>query len=141
MHWKAYLLQTARRLLLLSIALAGFGTLYFGSSWFAGSYGVAGLSDDFVRDCAHVIVYGTLAAILGWALSWRTLAWLISVICATAEEVHQLFVPWRYGCVTDWLLNLTGITLFLVLTYVLAQWRANASRAGAGLPAQARVTA
>jgi hypothetical protein len=136
----AYLVQTIRRLLLLAIAAAGFGTLYFASPFFAGDYGVAGLSDDFVRDVAHVVVYGTLAATLGWALSWRTLAWLLSVLCASAEEVHQLFIPWRFGCLGDWCLNVAGITLFLLATHVIATRRYLPSQIGAGLPAQGRVS-
>jgi VanZ family protein len=102
------------------LALAGFATLYFASPSFAGDYGIGSLSDDFVRDVAHVVVYGSLAAMLGWALSWRTLAWTISVLCSAGEEFHQLFVPWRFGCVSDWLLNVLGITLFLVASHLIA---------------------
>lgn len=76
---------------------------------------VAGISDQDIRPIAHFCVYGLLALLLAKAL-WDQylLAWLIAIVLATGEEVHQLFVPFRYAGVTDWLINFAGITVFLL---------------------------
>ena len=104
-----------RRLLGLSLAAAGFGVLFLAARSLGFDLEVAGISDEDVRPFAHFCVYGSLAVLLAKAL-WRQhlLAWLIAVVLATGEEVHQLFVPFRYATLTDWAVNIAGITVFLL---------------------------
>jgi len=106
------------RAIALLAASAGFGILYFAASLFTGDYGFAGLTDDAVRTVAHFSVYGLLAAILARAIGRRhLLAWLIAALLATSEEIHQLFVPYRFACVGDWTTNMLGITAFLIASH------------------------
>lgn len=110
------------RVLLFATALVGFGVLYVGARLFTGDYGVAGLSDDAIRTMAHFGVYGTLALLLAAALRGRgLLAWLLTVLLATAEETHQLFVQFRFACIGDWLVNVAGISAFLIAAALLHQ--------------------
>ena len=111
-----------RRALALIVAASGFSVLYFAARALGFEVQVAGISDQDVRPIAHFCVYGVLALILAKAL-WNQylLAGLIAVLLATGEEVHQLFVPFRYAGVSDWLINVAGITAFLVAARLLAR--------------------
>ena len=117
---------------LLAVYLGVVASLYLAASAFAMDTGFAGLTDDQVRLGLHFVVYGSLAVCLARALgNWHLLAWLITSLLATGEEIHQLFVPFRFSCLGDWMTNLAGITMFLVIHYLLAprldralqQWR------------------
>ena len=106
--------QPAGALMAACVAAAGFLMLLARPQWFAGDAGVWGLPDRVVRMAGHFVVYGLLSVILARALGRRLLlAFLISAVLATAEEIHQLFVPYRFGCVSDWLVNLAGMATFL----------------------------
>jgi len=101
------------------LAAGGFLTLLLRPQWFTADAGILGLSDLAVRSVAHLCVYGTLAVLLCHGLfrgRLILLGWLISVLLATAEEIHQLFVPYRFGCLRDWAIDMVGITCF-VLAY------------------------
>lgn len=108
------LIQRHQRFVALAAATAAFGVLYFAARLFIGDYGLLGLDDNAIRSIAHFCVYGTLGLIVARALwNMATLAWLITVLFATAEELHQLFVQYRFACVEDWAMNVAGITAFL----------------------------
>lgn len=110
--------------LCLLLAAGGFAVLYLAASRFVGDMGLAGLSDEQVRAVCHFSVYGLLAAAVARALSGHHLAaWLITVVLATGEEVHQFYVPSRFACVDDWLMNVAGITTFLVISAALTARR------------------
>ena len=104
-----------RRVLALSIAVTGFAVLYLAARSLGVDLEVAGITDEHIRPIAHFCVYGSLAWLLAKAL-WgqHLLAWLIVVLLATGEEVHQLFVPFRYADMADWTINVAGITVFLL---------------------------
>lgn len=78
---------------------------------------------DFVlKKAAHVVEYGILALLL-----WRALAntsqtdsparwvFLLSLLYAISDEVHQLFVPGRNGTPLDVLFDALGAALALLL--------------------------
>ncbi len=111
---KETIAQPAGALMTACIAAAGFFMLLARPQWFAGDAGVWGISDRMVRLAGHFVVYGLLSAILARALGRRLLlAFVVGAMLATAEEIHQLFVPYRFGCVSDWLVNLAGMAAFL----------------------------
>ncbi len=108
----------ARRLLPLLLALAVITVLYAASSQFTGDYGLPGISEYAVRGVAHFFVYGTLALMVAAALCrWHLATWLACILIATGEEVHQLFVPGRFCSMADWIINVCGITFFLLVAY------------------------
>ncbi len=118
------LIQRYHRMLALALAATGGAVLYFAASLFIGDYGLVGLDDDAVRAIAHFCVYGALAVFVAKALwNLHALAWLLTVLFATAEELHQLFVQYRFACVGDWSINVLGITICLIAAHVLQQRR------------------
>ena len=66
-------------------------------------------------------------AVLGWLLSWLMgmldKPWYLSAICGAAaasiDETIQLFVPGRHGCVTDVLIDCTGVLTGVALLIAL----------------------
>jgi len=109
-------ISLGHRFAILGLAASAFATLFAAASWFIGDMGVVGLSDNAVRSVAHFTVYGTLAALVARSLwNMHLLAWLIVTLAATAEEVHQLFVQYRFASVGDWAINIAGITVFLLI--------------------------
>jgi hypothetical protein len=117
------------------LAGAGTATLFFAAQAFGFDASIPGIDEELVRAAAHFTVYGALAMLVAIALGhWRLLAWTIVMLAATAEELHQLFVPGRYAGVSDWLTNAAGITVFLLLSGLwshLAARRAQARAADA----------
>ena len=94
-------------------AACGFMILYAAAHHLTGDYGLFGLSNDAVRSAAHFYGYGALALLLSKALfNQYLLVWIISVLTATVEEIHQIVVPCRCACLEDWGLNVAGIILF-----------------------------
>ena len=113
-------LRTNLRTVALGLAVAGFTFLYLAAHVLTADLGFAGVPEKAVRSCIHFVVYGALALALVKALrGWYLLAWLISVVLATGEEARQLFIPYRFGSISDWMINLAGITCFLVGAKVL----------------------
>jgi len=84
----------------------------------------------FVRKNAHFFAYMLLAVltlnavrrngVLGW-LSMGV-AFIISVLYAISDEVHQLFVPGRSGQVSDVLLDSAGALVGIALYAVISKW-------------------
>ncbi len=110
----------ARRLAFLAAALTGFVVLYAAARQFAGDMDMLGLSDEVVRTIAHFTVYGTLALLMAKALfNHYLLCWIITILLATGEEIHQLFVPFRFACPQDWMVNVAGISMFLVAAHLV----------------------
>lgn len=76
----------------------------------------------------HVPLYGILTALLVFSLIPVTcprnplprrlfLAGFIALAVALADEIHQLFIPGRDGSLTDFLLDMAGITLALFVLF------------------------
>lgn len=84
-----------------------------------------------VRKTAHMTEYGILFLFLFGALGsyeklnkgkirWFT-ALTVTFLYACTDEVHQLFVPNRYGCFTDVLIDTTGAVIALgILALIMA---------------------
>ena len=112
--------NTWLRLPMLVVAVAGFAVLYLAARRFDGNYGLLGLSDEAVRRFAHFVVYGGLALLTAKALfNEYLLAGVLSVLLATGEEIHQLFVPYRFASMHDWAINMAGVSTFLLTAYAL----------------------
>ncbi|WP_404469016.1 VanZ family protein [Sutcliffiella horikoshii] len=85
----------------------------------------------FVRKNAHFFAYMLLAILTLNAVrrsgghGWLSMgvAFVISLLYAISDEVHQLFVPGRSGQVSDVLLDsagaLAGIALYALISYLL----------------------
>ena len=78
-----------------------------------------------VRKLAHMTEFGILAVLLIWAANAYAILrkgkrrWLaalgVTFLYAISDEVHQLFVPNRYGCFTDVLIDTAGGAIALLL--------------------------
>lgn len=77
---------------------------------------------------AHVIMYGVLAALVGFALDTggrgigRLAAALVGLAAlAAADEYHQRFIPGRAASMSDWIADTAGAAS--TLTATAAAWR------------------
>lgn len=88
---------------------------------------VAKLIEDGVRKTAHMIEYGILAVFVGMALgSWESpigktminkdiINLLICLLYASSDEIHQLFVEGRHGCVKDVFIDAVGSLIIICI--------------------------
>ncbi len=84
-----------------------------------------------VRKGAHMSEFALLGLLLLYALStrrgdprrWMIHAWVLAVVYAAADELHQTFVPGRDGCVRDVVIDATGAALGLLAYYGFLRWR------------------
>ena len=96
------------------------GVIFFFSSQPASSLPS---TSQLIQKSAHVVEYAVLAFVLWRALSGHllahttalTLAWLISVVYATSDELHQMFVPGRNPSLVDIGIDALGATAGLLL--------------------------
>jgi VanZ family protein len=77
----------------------------------------------------HVIAYGVLGAAWVWAFDFGRLvaaaglwAFSLSTGYAAVDEVHQTFVPGRYGSPWDVALDAVGVVLALALIAAARRW-------------------
>jgi len=89
------------------------------------------LLDLLIKKGGHFMAYAILAG-----LAWRALApsptdnrllllvWVIAVLYAASDEVHQLFVPGRHGSLVDVAIDSAGALLAVILLRKLALHRA-----------------
>ncbi len=92
-----------------------------------------GSADFFLRKISHVLVYMVLCVTVFLGLQQTTRltlsrpvairAFLISLLYAIFDEVHQSMVPTRHGVVTDVAINSLGIGLGLAVVGWLEWWR------------------
>jgi VanZ family protein len=70
------------------------------------------LLDLILKKGAHALVYAVLATLWQRALNrWvggASLSWLVAVLYAVTDEIHQTFVPGRHGRATDVLIDGMG---------------------------------
>lgn len=90
-----------------------------------------------VRKAAHMTEYGILAcAILFGVYVWRKtskksqnsagafpIAWVITVLYAATDELHQLFVPGRSGRIFDVGVDAAGALLLLLVVFGISKAR------------------
>lgn len=80
------------------------------------------------RKATHVTAYGLVGllwfralradSIVRWTARWSWQAIGLTALFASADEIHQAFVPSRTGSVSDILLDVGGAALFVVLLRV-----------------------
>ena len=76
-----------------------------------------------IRKCAHMTEYGLLFVTVMWALSGLTkrlgAAYMVTVLYAASDEVHQSFIPGRCAAVTDVLIDGAGALTALIIYFVV----------------------
>lgn len=78
------------------------------------------------RVTGHLLAFGTLAACLLFALSWRrrprlrdvAIAFAVTVVFAVSDEWHQSFVPDRTGRLDDVVTDTIGAVAGLAIAWV-----------------------
>jgi VanZ family protein len=83
------------------------------------------LINFFWRKSTHVVAYGLMGALwframrsdsaIRWTARWSWQAIAITTLFASADEIHQIFVPSRTASVFDVLLDTGGAALAVVL--------------------------
>lgn len=81
------------------------------------------LAESLIRNLAHGFVFFVLGLFVSYAFETVNirefinagLAILVSAIYAVSDELHQVFVPGRAGQLTDFLIDLLGIVLAVVI--------------------------
>ena len=89
-----------------------------------------------VRKCAHVTEFAIMALLLWRALragtsprsrawSWRFArkVWLVAVLYAASDELHQCFVPDRQASGWDVLIDASGAAVGLLGLWAVGRWR------------------
>lgn len=110
-----------RRLACALGAFLAFAFLFMAAKVLSLDLNIAGFKDDVIRPVAHFTGFGTLAIIIAYALGHRAgWAWLICITVSGLDELHQLYVPGRYAEVRDWLINVVGISVFLLAYKLIA---------------------
>jgi VanZ family protein len=90
----------------------------------------------FVRKCAHLTEFAILALLVWRALrasaaselrgwSWRLArnTWLVVVLYAASDELHQWFVPDRQASGWDVLIDSSGAAAGLLALWAVGHWR------------------
>jgi VanZ family protein len=90
----------------------------------------APLLDLILKKCGHLAEYAVLAALLHRALGagletrWRLgLAWVLTVLYAVSDELHQAGVPGRTAAALDVVVDGVGALLGLVACEAVGRWR------------------
>ena len=64
-----------------------------------------GWADYLVKKGGHMVGYALLALSFWYALAWRSdrhwLAWLLAILYAITDELHQSYVPGRHPSIWD----------------------------------------
>ncbi|MEO5339242.1 MAG: VanZ family protein [Magnetococcus sp. MYC-9] len=77
----------------------------------------------------HASAYALMAALAWQALrQWplRCLscwAWFYTVVYGATDEWHQHFVPGRHADIWDWVADVTGASLFILIRYGMSHWQ------------------
>lgn len=80
---------------------------------------------------AHAGVYGLMALLAWQAFSRWTVtshwfwAWLYAVVYGATDEWHQFYVPGRHADVWDWVADIAGATITLLLVKIWITFRQN----------------
>ena len=89
-----------------------------------------------IRKCAHFTEYAALGASVMYAIwdKWRVhkapivFPELIAMLYATTDEIHQYFVPGRYGTWTDVLIDSTGALAGIIIYWLIYRKRIKKSK-------------
>jgi len=82
--------------------------------------------DHTVRKCAHGLEYALLGGLLLGAFSKSQrhkyrFSWGIATLYAVTDEIHQVFIPGRYGHWSDVCIDSAGAFLALFIIFFLQQ--------------------
>ena len=129
-YWLPPILWAAVILLASSDAFSGAnteGVLGRILAWLTGHRMVTSTVDTMnftLRKTSHLLEYGLLGALLfralrggqkWWSWGWSIGAVLLAVCVASADEIHQSFVPSRTGTWHDVILDMAGAALAQIL--------------------------
>lgn len=95
----------------------------FDLQWFVETFEVV------IRKIAHMTEYFILFVISCSTFKeynikhFDTLALLFTVLYATTDEIHQLYIPGRYGCLSDVLIDSTGAILAFLIWHLIKKWK------------------
>ena len=86
-----------------------------------------------IRKCAHFTEYAVLGVTIMFAVwdEWKDkrypiiLPEVIAMLYATTDEIHQYFVPGRYGTWSDVLIDSTGAIVGIMLYYFVYRSKKN----------------
>lgn len=108
------------------VLLAAYSFLLYDLS--SGVVAIPGPSFPHMDKVAHAGAYG-LMALLAWQAfrHWVRVrhgawAWLYTVVYGATDEWHQSYVPGRYADIWDWVADIAGATLALLLLKVIARF-------------------
>lgn len=94
--------------------------------------------DLILRKMAHVTEFGILVILFYWAFlptlghsKNLILSFVLSILYAVSDEIHQLFVPTREGKLVDILIDSLGI---LLATGIVQYWHGKNHTFGRGNP-------
>ena len=80
-----------------------------------------------IRKAAHMTEYAVLSVLIMLALivdgikgiRLPVISAIIAIVFAATDEFHQRFVPGRYGCLRDVLIDAAGSIIGLMIAYVI----------------------
>ncbi len=93
-----------------------------------------GTWDTILRKGAHMAEFGVLWFLWWWAFRYRYagVAAAITILYAISDEVHQHFVPTRYGSPVDVLIDTAGVVIAMIVAF---RWRDRRARRAAAAAA------
>lgn len=71
--------------------------------------------DLVLRKIAHAVEYAILGALLARATGLAGLAFLLGMLYAVSDEIHQAFVPGRMGSPLDVAIDAMGVVIGVAL--------------------------
>ena len=74
-----------------------------------------GAWDLVLRKLAHLTEFGVLGGLLVRALAREPAALVLGAVYAASDEIHQAFVRGREASPIDWLIDVVGVTIGLIL--------------------------
>lgn len=89
----------------------------------------SGLLVTLIRKSAHFLAYLMLGVLAFWTFSsWGiqkryTLSFVLCILYAVSDEIHQIFVPGRAGRIFDVFIDSMGAALGLVIIFLFKKWK------------------
>ena len=87
-----------------------------------------GTWDLILRKIAHTAEYAVLGALLARATARPWLAWVLGVLYAASDEIHQTFVAGRHGSPIDVAIDAVGVAIGVVAWQRLGRRRSERGR-------------
>ena len=87
-----------------------------------------GTWDLILRKIAHTAEYAVLGALLVRATTCPWLAWVLGVLYAASDEIHQTFVAGRHGSPIDVAIDAVGVAIGVLAWQKLGSRRGRRNR-------------